>query len=102
MTPTMQEWRRLHAQGKLNEIQSLFFAPTKAEEELYDTQSDPHEVHNLAGSPEHAARQQELRAALDDWIEKTGDLGGVPEEELIRRGIVEDVQSTYESRRRRP
>jgi uncharacterized sulfatase len=99
MMPTMRAWRRLNAEGKLNPTQALFFAPTKPEEELYDTQSDPHEVHNLAGAPEHAPRQQELRAALDAWIKETGDLGEVAEEELIRRGVVEDVLKKYESRR---
>jgi iduronate 2-sulfatase len=30
-------------------------------EELYDLQDDPHEWHNLAGEPEHAAKMSELR-----------------------------------------
>jgi choline-sulfatase len=32
--------------------------------ELYDLKSDPAELHNLAGLPEHAAREAELRARL--------------------------------------
>ncbi len=97
--PTMQVWRRLNAEGKLNEAQKLFFAPAKPREELYDTQSDPHEIRNLADSPKHQAVLQELRASLDRWIEDTHDLGAVPEPELIKRGLVRDVLSTYAERR---
>jgi uncharacterized sulfatase len=97
--PTMQVWRRLNAEGKLTAAQKLFFAPTKPREELYDTQSDPHEIHNLADSPEHQAVLKELRAALDKWIEDTRDLGAVPEPELIKRGLVRDILSTYAGRK---
>ena len=45
--------------------------------ELYDLQSDPHELHNLADQidddPELAAARDELAAALHDWQERTGD-----------------------------
>jgi hypothetical protein len=96
-------WTKRRKEGKLEGPQALFFAPTKPEEELYDTQADPHEVSNLAQSsqPAHVAKLKELRAALDTWIKDTGDLGAVPEEELIRRGIVEDVLSGYRSRKQR-
>jgi N-sulfoglucosamine sulfohydrolase len=50
-TPTLQEWRRLNAEGKLNDVQRFFFSPTKPVEELYDTQIDPHETRNLANDP---------------------------------------------------
>ena len=39
--PTMQEWRRLHAEGKLNAAQKIFFSHTKPKEELYDLETDP-------------------------------------------------------------
>jgi hypothetical protein len=38
-----------------------------------------------------------MRAALDRWIEDTGDLGAVPERELIRRGLVADRLAAYET-----
>ena len=40
-------------------------------EELYDTATDPIEVHNLAASPEHAARRVELRDRLSAWLAAT-------------------------------
>jgi uncharacterized sulfatase len=97
--PIMQDWRRLAFAGKLNRTQMLFFARTKPKEELYDLERDPYEVNNLAGSPEHEATLKGMRAALDKWMADTKDLGGVPETELIQRGLVRDVLSTeYEAR----
>jgi N-sulfoglucosamine sulfohydrolase len=92
--PTMKVWRQWAAEGKLKGPQALFFAPTKPKEELYDTQADPHEVHNLADDPAHADKLKELRAALDQWVKETKDLGEIPEDELIRRGLVVDRLST--------
>ena len=104
LMPTMQAWRKLNAEGKLKGPQALFFAPAKPKEELYDTASDPHEVNNLAESnqPEHQAKLKELRAELDRWMEETKDLGAVPEEELIKRGVVEDFLKNYEGRKSAP
>jgi uncharacterized sulfatase len=97
--PTMQAWRQANADGKLNPVQKLFFAPTKPSEELYDTEADPHEVVNLADRPEHKMKLEELRAELDRWIKDTGDLGAVPEAELVRRGLVRDLSAQYEQRK---
>ena len=85
LMPTMQAWRRLAAAGELEGAQRHFMAGTKPEEELYDTETDPHEVSNLTGDPTHAERLARMRAALDDWIVTTGDLGEIPEAELVRR-----------------
>jgi N-sulfoglucosamine sulfohydrolase len=92
--PTMKVWRQLAAEGKLTGPQKLFFAPTKPEEELYDTESDPHEIKNLAEDPAHAEQLKELRGVLHDWVRTTKDLGEFPEDELVRRGLVADRIST--------
>jgi uncharacterized sulfatase len=92
--PTMRVWRQWAADGKLTGPQKLFFAATKPSEELYDTQADPHEVNNLAAHPAHADKLKELRDALDEWVKDTKDLGEVPEDELIKRGLVEDRLTT--------
>lgn len=83
--PTMKEWRRLAAAGKLVFPQTTFFAKTKPVEELYDTEADPYEVHNLAAAPEHKATLERLRAAHEAWRLDTADLGLVPEAELNER-----------------
>jgi uncharacterized sulfatase len=92
-SPIMQAWRRDAFAGKLNPVQAQFFARTKPAEELYDLETDPWEVRNLAADPAQKERLTQFRAALDAWIRETGDLGEVDEKELIRRGIVKDVLS---------
>jgi N-sulfoglucosamine sulfohydrolase len=77
--PTMQEWRRLAAEGKLNDQQKLFFAPYKPVEELYDTENDPHELVNLAAQPEQAERLKAMRAECSDWMKRINDTGLLPE-----------------------
>ncbi|HEX8913684.1 MAG TPA: sulfatase-like hydrolase/transferase, partial [Humisphaera sp.] len=78
-TPTTRVWKRLFDEGKLNAVQSLYWTAPKAPEELYDLQTDPDEVKNLAGSPEHATTLERMRNALRDWIKQTGDVGLMPE-----------------------
>ncbi len=95
----MRDWRRLALEGTLNPTQMLFMSRTKPKEELYDLENDPHEIRNLAESADHQKVLNEMRAALDQWIVETKDLGEVPEKELIRRGVVKDLLSTeYEAR----
>lgn len=102
LMPTMQVWRKFHAEGKLNAIQDRFFAATKPREELYDVDADPDEVHNLASDPKYKDTLAEMRAALDRWMEETKDLGAIPERELIKRGLVADRLSDYEKQRKAP
>jgi len=78
--PTLGVMKELHAAGKLNATQSLFMAPRKPDVELYDLQSDPHEVKNLAGAPAHKQVQTELAAKLDKWLVDVDDKGRFPED----------------------
>ncbi|MEM9160305.1 MAG: sulfatase-like hydrolase/transferase, partial [Verrucomicrobiota bacterium] len=82
--PIIEELYRLNLEGKLNEAQSALFKRRPAEE-LYDTQEDLHELTNLAKDPEHQDTLNRLRAATDDWLKETGDLGLVPESEMVRQ-----------------
>ncbi len=83
--PIMQEWRRLNAEGKLKGPQKLFFQKTKPPEELYDIETDPYEINNLADSPQYKHVLERMRAVLERWMEDTNDLGRIPEDELIER-----------------
>ncbi len=73
--PIIQAMRRLHREGKLNSDQALIMRTQRPEEELYDLESDPYELRNLAGAGEHEKLLAGLRRKLDHWIEKTGDQG---------------------------
>lgn len=75
----MVAMRELFAAGKLNAHQARPFLPSRPVEELYDLQSDPHELNNLAESPEHGETLKKLRGKLTDWMERTRDLGQIPE-----------------------
>jgi N-sulfoglucosamine sulfohydrolase len=78
--PTWNLVKQLKAQGKLNATQTLFASDSKPVEELYDLESDPHEVSNLAKAPEHAARLRSMRKLVDDWIAETNDQGYIMED----------------------
>ncbi len=96
--PTMQEfWRLAKAQGLPPAARQLI--EPRGAEELYDTLADPHEINNLAGDPAHAATLERLRAAMDAWIARTGDLSAVPEAEMVERmwpGLVQPVTAAPE------
>ena len=70
----------------LTPVQRLLMATTRPAEELYDMQVDPHEINNLAADPHYAAELRRLREALADWQVQYGDLGLLPEAELIEQG----------------
>jgi arylsulfatase A-like enzyme len=89
--PIVQEMWRLHMEGALNEAQSVMFRPRPVEE-LYDIETDPHEINNLAKSPGHQPALMRLRSALDAWLLEVGDWGEVPESEMVRQWYPEGTQ----------
>jgi arylsulfatase A-like enzyme len=97
--PTMRVWRKMSEEGRLSGPTALFFSPTKPKEELYDTEADPDEVRNLATDPKFRRTLERMRKAMDAWIRTTKDMGEIPEEELIKRGVVRDVLKEYANRK---
>ena len=77
--PVWNLLKQLHAEGKLTPPQAALCAPTMPEEELFDLQDDPHEIRNLAASPQHADTLKRLRAALEEWLKESDDQGRFPE-----------------------
>ena len=73
--PMLAVIRELAKEDKLNATQQLILKTAKSREELYDVTTDPHEVHNLAGDPEHTNAIESLRKRMDRWIKTTGDTG---------------------------
>jgi len=78
----MQELRRVAAEGNLTAPQKFWWQPRKPVEEFYDTQTDPHEINNLASSPGHKQVLQRLRRVLREWIIETRDTGFMSEAEM--------------------
>jgi arylsulfatase A-like enzyme len=83
--PIQQELWRLHLAGELTGPQRLLFQDRRPVEELYDTESDPWEIRNLAEDPAFAADLARLRKACDEWLAEVGDWGRVPESEMVRQ-----------------
>jgi N-sulfoglucosamine sulfohydrolase len=77
--------RKLMAEGKLSGPAAELMSERVAEEQLFDTDRDPHEIHNLADSadPKHRETLIRMRAALDVWIVETQDQGVFAEPDEI-------------------
>ncbi len=80
-----RELRQQADQNKLGGGPLTYTAPRKAIEELYDTQADPHQVHNLASSAEHKEILERLRAVLHDWMLSSRDAGFLTEPQMRER-----------------
>lgn len=78
-----QVWHRLA--GSLEGPPALFMRPGKPMEELFDTEADPEEIHDLAQDPAHRETLLAMRRRLNDWMLDTRDLGLLDEAELYRR-----------------
>lgn len=81
--PVLTLMEILNDKGELSPEQARFMAPTRPEEELYDLQIDPYELHNLADDLKHKEILKELSEQLYSWIEETGDQGEIPEDEEV-------------------
>ena len=70
---TFAAMKKLRDANQLSEVQKTCFTRPRPSEELYDVQSDPHELNNLADDPDHGPTLAELRKALADWQNATED-----------------------------
>lgn len=84
---SMPSWENAYQQKQTNAAQSAFWE-AKPFEELYDCELDPHNVHNLA--KEEASRYvlADLRAALDEWLYASFDIGFIPEPMMDSIGAI--------------
>ncbi|MFT4835124.1 MAG: N-sulfoglucosamine sulfohydrolase [Psychromonas sp.] len=78
LQPVMPDWHKALATGKLNMAQSHWFLK-KPVEELYDLNSDPFEIHNLAEDPAYKHDLLRLRKATQQWLTKIKDVGFLTE-----------------------
>ena len=80
MTQTLLE---MDQHGELTGDAAYIFMKSKPGEELYDLETDPDEVHNLVNDPKHQTKLIELRKALADWQLEVGDMGFIPEHDMV-------------------
>lgn len=88
--------RELYAAGKLTGPPADLMQPPPPEL-LYDTRNDPYEINNLADSddPEVQTVLREMRTALDDWIERTSDLGAQLEPTAIVKPFEQEMHEWF-------
>lgn len=80
--PLMKEILAQRGAGQLNPLMKRWFE-SKPKEELYDTQMDPDEFHNLVNDPKYAEKLKEMRAAFEAWRSMTTDMAVIPEKEML-------------------
>ncbi|MCG8525254.1 MAG: sulfatase [Opitutales bacterium] len=94
-----QEWRKLHQAKELTEVQDRFFN-THPVEALYDLESDPFELNNLAQDSGYESRLLEMRSVLREHILKIGDLSVFPEHYLLEHAKENAVDFGKQNRAR--
>lgn len=82
-SPVKQALHQAVREGSLPPGAAWMTRGTKPIEELYDLDSDPHELNNLAGQSSHRETLERLRAAHEAWRARSRDTGLIPEPELV-------------------
>ena len=95
--PIMQELLRLKNEGNLSKEQGLWFRDKKPDEELFDIQNDPYELHNLSADPNFISKLEEMRMACENWTVDINDTGLIAEETLITRIHPQGIQQQTEA-----
>ena len=86
--------RSMHERGELTGAAAMLMSPLP-DEELYDTEADPHEINNLANDPAYEAQLTEMRQALEAWIIDTNDLGRIMEPDSVVAPFVEEMDAWF-------
>jgi len=79
-----EEWRSLYKAGKLNTTQRQFFE-RKPVEMLFDVETDPHEVKDLAGNAAYSDVLADMRSRLQAKVKSLPDLSFYPESVLVEQ-----------------
>jgi N-sulfoglucosamine sulfohydrolase len=94
MFPIMKALWEGQSSATLGPAQSQYFDAPRSRYELYDLEKDPQEVNNLAELPAYAEIKARLIQRLRAWRDDIGDLGNMPELEMVMDmwgGVVQPV-----------
>ncbi len=80
-----RELKRLAKENKLEGGARMYAAPRRPLEELYDTQADPAQLHNLADDAAQLDTLKQMRTALRQWQVETRDAGFLTEPDMWSR-----------------
>jgi len=73
------DWEKRWKKGTLKPAFNTIWEPNQVVEELFDTQSDPWEIHNLATTPAHSSKLATMRKQLKKEMLHARDTGLIPE-----------------------
>jgi uncharacterized sulfatase len=88
--PVLKKWVELARAGELTGPQAQLNLRFKPIEELYDSENDPHMIHNVIDDPQYAEVVKRMRGRLREWMLETRDLGLLEETETLQRAASHD------------
>jgi N-sulfoglucosamine sulfohydrolase len=91
-------WQNVWKNGKLKGRHHAIWEGNQPIEELFDLQSDPWEVNNLATDPTHAKRLASMRARLKKKMIEVKDTGLIPEPMFAKLAPQQPVSSYWNTR----
>jgi arylsulfatase A-like enzyme len=90
--------RHLHSKGELTGPPAVLMADSRPAEELYDIESDPYEINNLAADPKYAETKKRLSTALAQWQDEINDKGRIAEDPKIAAKWAAEMKRVYDKR----
>jgi uncharacterized sulfatase len=90
----------LKDKNQLTEAQQNLINPLK-EEELYDLESDPYEIHNLADQNKAQEQLEVMRQYLNTWQQEIPDYGMQKDKEDLKKHFKEYGERSLKSNKKR-
>ena len=87
--PPSIDMRRMFEAGELTEYQAEHWFGLRPREELYDMDTDPHQINNLASLSEFRVELHRHREDLENWINDSDDQGQYTESDAQLRATYE-------------
>ena len=93
--PEVTDLKQGFKDGTLTDYQREHWFGERPQEELYELESDPHQMNNLATDEAHGDSLKKHREILQKWIKETDDKGQYPESEI-------QLKATFDLWKKRP